>query len=338
MATIREVAERAGVSVATVSRVINNKSPVRAHLRARVEQVIKELDYHPSGIAKNMRNQTLRSIGVIIGDILNPFFTNVVRIVEEEAYQDGYSVILCNSNEDTDKEAAHLEFLHNERVAGIVWAPVGRLKEFPVNSIPIVLLDRHQQGLAVDSVVVDNIGGMRYAIQHLSALGHTRIGLISGPVNTSTGLERLNGYKLQLDQSNLPYDDELVVFGNYRESGGIDAIKHFLSLPNPPTAIIAGNNLMTIGALMALQEKKINIPDQMSLVGFDDMSWYPLMSPPITVVKQPIYELGHLAIDLLLRRMKDDREEFPLEISLQLQLIVRGSTSVPRSTMVFESA
>jgi DNA-binding LacI/PurR family transcriptional regulator len=330
MTTIKDVAEKAGVSVATVSRVINHKAIVRPSLRARVEKVIAELSYSPSGIAKNMRKQTLRSIGVILADILNPFFTHIVRIIEERAYQDSFSVILCNSNEDPDKEAAHLEFLQAERVAGVIWAPVGYVRKYSEISVPLVLLDRLQPGILADSVMVDNTAGVRLAVKHLVELGHHRIGMISGPINTSTGVDRLKGYKIEVEQNGLTFDNDLVVFSDFKESGGIEATKKLLDRRDPPTAIIAGNNLMTVGVLMVLRERGICLPDQMSLVGFDDMPWYSLVSPPITVIKQPVNELGRVAIDLLLRRVSNDCEDFPLQVNFHVQLIVRGSTSHPR--------
>jgi DNA-binding LacI/PurR family transcriptional regulator len=149
-------------------------------------------------------------------------------------------------------------------------------------------------------------------------------------MNTSTGMERLNGYQLEIEQHGLKFENDLVIFGDFKETGGIEATKKLMDRTDPPTAIIAGNNLMTIGTLMVLRERKISVPDQMSLVGFDDMPWYSLVSPAITVVKQPVNELGRFAIDLLLRRVSGDCGDFPLQVNLQVQLIVRGSTGKPQ--------
>ena len=193
----------------------------------------------------------------------------------------------------------------------------------------MVVIDRHMRGNSVDNVAVDNIIGLRLAVRHLVELGHQRIGLISGPAETSTSVERLEGYKIELANCGLNYEPNLVIPGDFKETGGVRAMHQLLSLTHPPSAVIAANNLMTIGALLVLHEKNIRIPEQMSVIGFDDMPWYSLLSPTITVVKQPLNEIGHMATDLLLRRIKNDRVDFPLEISLQPQLIVRESTSHP---------
>lgn len=330
MTTIHDVAARAGVSVATVSRVINGSDPVSEDLQQRVRQAIAELDYQPSGIARSMRGQSQRAIGVIIADILNPFFTRIVKAIEEIAYHAGYSVILCNSGEDPEKERRYLEFLKSERVAGIILAPTSSqlLQQSPGDQ-PIVILDRGMPDQEVDRVYIDNLNAMRQAVRHLIDLGHRRIGMVAGPPNLVTASQRLLGYQTELESWGIDPQEQVIEYGDFTEHGGLLATWRLLQADPCPTAVLIANNLMTIGALRSLAMQRVEIPQQISLVGFDDMNWYPLMSPPVTALRQPLHEIGQEAADLLLRRIAGDFSDFPHERSFAAHLVVRGSTSRP---------
>jgi LacI family transcriptional regulator len=333
MAHIKDVAARAGVSVATVSRVLNHNPRVKARLREQVLQAIADLDYRPSGIARNMRGQSVRVIGLIISDIQNPFFTTLVRAVEDVAHQNQYTVLLCNSDEDPQKEQLYVDVLSRERVAGVIIVPTDKDCCSPLlnGRIPVVMVDRKVPGLDTDSVVLDNVAGAYQATAHLTGLGHRRIGLVSAPLRVSVGLERRQGYERALQERGLPVDETLICVGNFKESGGYEAAKELLGLDPRPTAIFAVNNLMTMGTLQAIYEQGLQIPRDISLVGFDDLPWFPLLVPPLTAVGQPTYQIGAEAARLLFHRLREGAQDPVRAVVLQPELIVRGSTAAPAS-------
>jgi len=331
MARIKEVAERAGVSTATVSRVINESSNVSPRLRARVRAAIAELHYSPSRLARHLRSQSTRTIGLIISDIQNPFFTSLVRGVEDVAYQNGYSILLCNADEDPAKEHLYVEVLRAERVAGAIVACTSEtccqaLREFYLTWVAV---DRRVSNLAVDTVVVDNVAGARQAVLHLLDLGHRRIGLIGGPVTVTTGRERRDGYLAAFAERGVPVPTDLLRIGDFKEASGHRLVSELLAQPDPPTALFIANNLMTMGALQALQERAVHIPQDVSVVGFDDMPWLPLLAPPLTAVRQPTYQIGKEAAELLFRRLQEGPQKPTEMIVLQPELIIRGSTAAP---------
>jgi len=331
MARIKEVAERAGVSTATVSRVINQSSSVKPHLRERVLAAIAELHYSPSSLARHLRSQSTRTIGLIISDIQNPFFTSLVRGVEDVAYQNGYSILLCNADEDPTKEQLYVEVLRAERVAGAIVACTGEtcclaLRE---SYLTWVAVDRRVPGLAVDTVVVDNVAGAQQAVAHLLDLGHRRIGLISGPVTVTTGRERRDGYLAAFAARCLPVPTDLLLMGDFKEASGRRLASELLERADPPTALFVANNLMTMGALQALQEHAVRIPQDISVIGFDDVPWAPLLQPHLTTVRQPTYQIGKQAAELLFRRLREGPPKPTETIVLQPELIIRGSTAAP---------
>ena len=329
MANIKEVARVAGVSVATVSRVLNKNLNVKPKLRQKVLDAIQELNYQPSGIARNMRNQSARVIGLIITDIQNPFFTSLVRSVEDVAHQNHYTILLCNSDEDTEKEQLYFEVLSQERVAGVILVPSTSLsnKKIFKYKFPIVLVDRFVKDLDADSVTIDNELGAYEAVSHLIKLGHSRIGIVYAPTNVSTALGRYTGYKQALQENNIAFEDELTQMGDFKEQGGYIAANKLLDLSIPPTAIFSTNNLMTLGVLKAIHERGLKIPEDISIVGFDDMPWLSFFTPPLTAVRQPIYEIGKIAAELLLERLKGKATGQYQKIVLKPELIVRGSSA-----------
>ncbi len=328
---IKDVAARAGVSVATVSRVLNQNPRVKPHLRERVLQAMTELDYRPSGIARNMRNQSARVIGLIISDIQNPFFTALVRAVEDVAYANQYTVLLCNSDEDPQKEQLYVDVLSTERVAGVIIVPTSGDCCTPLlnRHTPVVMVDRKVPGLATDSVTLDNVAGAYQATAHLIGLGHRRIGLVGAPLHVSVGLERRQGYEKALREREIPVDETIIRTGNFKESGGYGAASELLGLDPRPTAIFAVNNLMTMGTLQAIHERGLRIPRDISIIGFDDMPWLPLLVPPLTAVRQPTYQIGAEAARLLFRRLREGSQEPVKTIVLQPELIIRGSATAP---------
>ena len=329
MATMKEVAKLAGVSVATVSRVLNDKPNVSPELRSRVLQAVEKLNYQRNRVARSLRAKTSLIIGLIISDIQNPFFTSVVRGVEDVAYDHGYTLLLCNSDEDPAKERLYIDIMLAEKVAGVIISPVAEVDNYSnvllQAGVPVVAMDRRMRDLEVDTVIVNNVEGVYQAIGHLIERGHRRIGFIGGPTRTTTGRERQEGYQKALAEHGLGLEQVLVKIGDFKQDSGYQMACQLLEMDDPPTAIFTANNLMTLGALNAIHEKKLSIPQEVAIVGFDDMSWAQSLAPPLTAVAQPTYELGRTAADLLLRRIGDPNR--PTEqICLEANLVVRESS------------
>jgi len=266
MATIKSVARAAGVSVATVSAVANGTKYVSEQLARRVRHAIDVTGYQPHGIARSLKNGSTQILGLIVTDITNPFFTAVARSVEDAAHLAGYAVVLCNSDEDVEKERVYLQLMRLRRVDGLIWAPagdIGNYKEFGTHQrAPTILFDRQIDGMPMDAVVVDNVRATREAIEYLISLGHQRISLITGLPHLSTSRERLQGYREAMAAHGLEPVPELVVQGNFRSGSAHDAALTLLGTEPRPTAIFASNNLMGIGLLKAIRELGIRCPDE----------------------------------------------------------------------------
>jgi DNA-binding LacI/PurR family transcriptional regulator len=326
--TIKHVADAAGVSTATVSRVLSGLAGVSADVGDRVRAAVRTLGYQPNRVARSLRVRTTRTIGVVIPDIENPFFTRVVRGIEEVLQAAEYSLLLANSNETPSRERINLATLQAEGVAGVIFTAVEgqRLdyRELLGERLPMVALSRVLPGLKVDTVTVANAEGGRMAVAHLIALGHRRIGFISGPIGISTARERQSGYEKALQEAGLPVSRDLIQYADFRQSGGYSSMQQLLDMRVPPSAVFAGSNLMTLGALQAIHERGFAIPDKIAIVGFDDMPWAVSLQPPLTAVAQPAFEVGTSAARLLLERLHDpDR---PIRhVVLETRLVVRAS-------------
>jgi len=329
MATIRDVARRAGVSIATVSRVLNDNPRVRPPLRDRVEQAIEELDYKPSALARGMRSQSSRVIGLILPDIENPFFTSLARAIEDAAHASRYSVLLCNSDDDPQKEQVYAEVMLAERVAGVILIPASAELCDPLlkRNIPLVCVDRPLPDCRVDTVRLDDELGGRLATEHLIASGHRRIGLIAGLRLAIVNQERLQGYKRALEAAGISFDPALVRHGDFQESGGYRATRELLELETRPTALFVTSHLMAAGALRAIREKGLQVPQDLSVVTFGETPWLSLFTPSLTTVRSPIYEMGKEAANLLLRRIKGEAPQSPVLVQLAPQLVVGESTA-----------
>ena len=327
---IRDVAKRAGVSTATVSHVLNGTRSTSEATRARVLEIVRELGYHPSAVARGLRTKSTGTLGVVLSDIRNPFFTAVVRGIEDVAQADGLNLIVCNSDEDEKKAETYLRLLLAKRVEGLVLAPTGRANEllepFLAMGIPVVLIDRTAPGLALPFVGVDNVQGAREAVAHLLEDGHRRIGIVAGLPTVSTSADRLKGYRLALRDRGLPADDSLVREGHSSVEGGEAAALDLLAQAQRPTALFTTNNFMTLGALKACAQLRLRCPDDVALCGFDDHEWAEIFSPALTVVRQPTYEIGTTAARLLARASHG--ETLAAEaVLLKTRLIIRASCS-----------
>ena len=328
MVTIEDVARLAGVSNSTVSRVLNKKEYVKESTRKKVFDAVTELGYKPSRIARSLRANASQIIGLIISDIQNPFFTSLVRAVEDIAYKHNYSLLLCNTDEDPEKENLYVELMLSERVSGVIITPT-REYNCPIQKllemhVATVCVDRQVLDCETDSVVSDNVDSSFKLIEHLIKNGHRRIGALLGPSEISTFRERLRGYLDALQQYDLSIDENLIKQGIPKEQEGYELANQLLDLPERPTAIIAGNNLMALGAIHAIKDRKLSLPGDISLVSFDDREWAQLITPTITVASQPTYEMGQQAAELVMRRLENDDISFE-HVVLESEIIFRES-------------
>lgn len=330
--TINDVAKYAKVSRATVSRVLNQNPKVDAKLRSRVLDAINALGYQPNRAARRLRAQSSNVIGLVISDIQNPYFLSVTRGVEDAASAQQMSLILCNSDENPDKERMYLQVMEAERVAGLIIVPAHSdnaqdLNKLKKAGIPIILLDRAVKNVQVDTICVDNERGAYEAVNHLIELGYRRIATITGSLQLTTGQERYQGYLKALKAAGIAVNEELVKFGDFKTESGYRLVQELMNAPEPPDAIFVANNLMSLGALRALLEQNIHVPEDVALVGFDDLPWSGELYSPLTAVSQPTYELGQEAVSLLLRRLANPKAPY-LTVVLQPHLIVRTSCGV----------
>ncbi|NLF76153.1 MAG: LacI family transcriptional regulator [Chloroflexi bacterium] len=328
--TLKDVASHAGVSRATVSRVLNHNPRVAGDLRDRVLDAIQELGYQPNRAARRLRASSSDVLGLIISDIENPFFTSVVRGVEDAAYAYQMSIVLCNTDEDPEKQKMYLRVMQAERVAGLIISPTNVEEDFTElerAGIPVILLDRRTDPYETDAVTIDNVAGAYLAVKHLIDLGYERIGMIGGSPHLTTGRERYEGYRKALSTAGLKVDERLIKVGDFKIDSGYHLMLELIAAPQPPRAVFVANNLMTLGALRALRERAVRVPDTMALVGFDDMPWASELCPPLTTISQPTYELGQETVQLLVRRLANP--DAPVRtVTLQPRLVIRESCGV----------
>jgi LacI family transcriptional regulator len=332
VATITDVAKRAGVSPVTVSRVINNASNVMPETRARVLAAIHDLGYVPNVAARSLRSKRMHSLALILPDITNSFWTTVARGVEDAAQARGYAVLLCNTDENLAKQAGYLRLVASQRVDGVIIAPcdddpehVAPLRE---RAMPTVVIDRMVTGWDVDRVRGDSLAGAYALVRHLISLGHVRIAMISGPCGTSTADERVLGYRMALAEAGLPVDERLIRRGEFRISSGEQMTRAIFQEGLRPTAIFAANNALAMGAIDAAGELGLRIPQDLALVCFDDLANSSRLFPFLTVAVQPAYEIGLKAAQLLLGRLEGRVADPPREFVLPTRMIVRYSCGV----------
>lgn len=332
MATIYDVAQRASVSPATVSRVMNQRGNVQADLASRVTAAVADLDYRPNGIARSLRRQTSTVWALIFSDIDAVHFTSLSRGVMEVGQRVGCSVVLCNTDDELDRERRYLDVALTDRVSGVVISPASEcetdLDPLLEEGIPVVTIDRHIGSDSVSSVLVDNKHGAAQATTHLIDSGYLRIACVTGPSALSTATRRLAGFQAALEAAGRVCDPSLVRMADFKEAGGYAAMSELLELPEPPDAVFVANSMMALGALECLADRDVDIPGEMGIVGFDDHPWARLLRPPLTTVAQPTYELGRLAAELLVERVANPDAPV-VTATLPTELIIRES-SVPR--------
>lgn len=332
--TIQDVARAAGVSIATVSATLNRSAPVSPELAERVRQAVRDVDYHPNAVARSLKKGRTSTIGLIVPDITNPFFTAVLESVERTAQARGYSVMLCNSDFDLTKERKQFDLLRSRMVDGFILASLGEGQDIrhllAERQLPLVQFDRTVTGLDTDCVLVDSEGGTREAIGHLIQLGHRRIGIVSGPAELTPSAQRLAGYAAALREAGIPYDPDLVGLSEFRRQEGQAAAHALLRRAPDVTAIFGAGNMLAIAVMLALREAGLRCPEDISVAGFDDFEWADVFHPRLTVVAQPAAEVGQEVVRLLLDRAETPGETLPpRRVVLATRLIIRDSTTMP---------
>jgi DNA-binding LacI/PurR family transcriptional regulator len=331
MATIYEVAQQAGVSTATVSRAINGKAPVAALTRRRVESAIRTLRYEPNHVARSLVTATTDTIAIVLPDITNPFFPDLVKGIQLLADERRYTVLLLNTGADLEREEHSLLALRRKRVDGVILVGMAMKGDRIVRAlgadVPVVVLDRSISRLDATLVALDNIEGARLATQHLIDLGHQAIAHITGPEGLPLVAQRLSAYRKTLRAADIRPEPDLVVAGDFTEDGGYRAVDRLLAGGSRFTAIFAANDLSAIGAMAALKAHGLSVPRNVSVVGFDAIHLSAYSTPPLTTVRQPAYEMGRKAAELLIDSIRATSVHRPMKVLFKPDLIVRQSSA-----------
>lgn len=329
MTTLKDIASRAGVSTATVSCVLNNTRFVSHGLRARVMAVVEETNYRPNRLARSLRLKRTNTIGLIVTNVLNPFYTEIARAVEDRAGQLGLTVVLCNSDDRAEKERQYAELMRDKQVDGLLIAPAlgdhSYLRSLLDDDYPLVLVNRTVPDLAVSTVTVDNERAAYMATQHLAEHGHSRIGALLANSGSQLSNVRRRGYERALAEHGLPVSNALAADGLSTLEGGLAVTKQLLRSEDPPTAIVSLSTLMTIGALRAFREMGVRCPEEVALVGFGETLWNPIADPPVSSIAQPARDIGAGAVDLLESLIARNHAGEPVSRVLSCQLIPRRS-------------
>ncbi len=329
-----DVARLAGVSRATVSAVVNGNKYVSDDLRERVERAIAQLGYRPDGIARSLKSSRTATIGLVIPSIESHFWAPVVRGAEAVLAESGYRLVLANTDEEGDRAQAALEALLDHRVDGILIAPPAGSQRrhydaYLASGRPLVCIERTVPGVESDYVGVDGRAGGHAAATHLLNLGRSRLAVLTLPLDVSASRERVQGVREALQERHMTLDDEQVAVG-MSEGEGFAAAQQLLQREPRPDALIVAGLRMTIGAFAAVREAGLRIPEDVALIGYDETPWASVLTPPLTVVRQPARELGRIAAEMLLRRLREGAEEGPQSVVLQPELLVRGSCGAER--------
>lgn len=335
--TLKDIAEKSGVSVSTVTRVLNDKAReyrISDETSRLVEKTARKLKYRPNQLARGLRLKKTQTIGLLAPDISNPFFAYITRRIQNIAAEHNYSIVICNTNEDQNIEIEQTQLLLSKGIDGFIIMPVGlsfkHLQNIKKEGVPIVLIDRCFEELPFNSVVIDNYEGAYSAVKHLIEYGHERIGMIQGLPHTYTNNGRVEGYLNALRDHKIKINKNYIIGSDFGKENGYCSAKKLLSFKKPPTALFLSSDLIALGALEAIYEANIRVPDDVSLVAFDDIDFAPFLISPLTVVSQPKDRLGEIAVNLLIQQLKKRKTEKPVTEILKPQLIVRESVKKMR--------
>jgi Transcriptional regulators len=322
-ATIKDVAKYTGLSIATISKYINGGNVLEQN-KALIDNAINILGFKVNEIARGLKTNKTMTIGVLIPSLENIFSTTIISCVENILMESGYSTIICDYKHNSDLEKNKFDFLLQKAVDGIIIMPQDidkeRIEKALAKNIPVILIDRTIKGLDCDVVLVDNLNASYNAVEHLISKGHKRIGIICGPQSIYTAQERLKGYYRVFEDYNLPVDEDIIRFGDYEVESGYSLLNQLLDNDNPPTAIYVTNYEMTLGAVMAINERNIKVPEEISIIGFDNIELAKVVKPTLSIVVQPMELIGETSANLLLKRLKGDNGNFPLMFRLKTEL------------------
>ena len=325
--TIKDVADMAGVSPATASRVLSGNPATSPESRERVIAAASRLEFHPNAQARALRSTRTNVIGLLMSDVRNPFFADLAHAAEQSALAEGFVTLLGNANESTVQQDRYLDTFISQRVDGVIAAPQGTgsssLRALLAREVPTVFVDRTIDGIDVPSVTTDSDNGIRQAVEHLAQQGHTRVGYVAGPQTTSTGRDRLRSYAKAAQDYGISTDPSLTYFGDFQSRSGSAAAHHLLGLSQPPTALLAADSPMAVGALATLNRKGMRIGRDMALIAFDDIEWFSLLDPPLTVISHDVEAMGRIAVELLLDLINGGQ---PASVVLPSELIIRASS------------
>ncbi|MEJ6950438.1 LacI family DNA-binding transcriptional regulator [Natronospora cellulosivora (SeqCode)] len=328
MATIRDVAEKAGVSIATVSRVLNKQSAVKPSTKVKVEKAIKDLNYQPNYLGRNLRRAETKLILVVLQNISNPFYAKVVKGIEDIGHKNNYNIMICNTDSDPTRERSYLELLLNKLVDGVIlMAPEIEAEELDQISknFPLVQCCEYKEGTQAPHISIDNLAAGYTAISHLIKLGHNRIGMISASNRLLSAIQREKGYKKALLDAGIEFDTDLIKYGSYGFNGGLRAAKELLNMDKSPTAIFTISDITAIGAIKAIKEKGLKVPDDIAVIGFDNTSIASMYDPQLTTIAQPRYDLGRISMEILLDIINNE-DVSSKEVYLEHELVIRKST------------
>jgi len=324
-----EVARVADVSVFTVSAVINGTTAVSDGLRERVNAAIAETGYKRNTLARSLKTGRSMTIGLTIGDITNPFYTDVAASIQKTLHDAGYAVMLCCNDGNANLQDEQVALLRDRMVDGLIMSPIGDDDELRTAlenvGVPTVLVDRTLEGFDCDSVLLDNQSAVEDAISYLISLGHKRIGFVSGTFDSYTGRERLAGYRKALEAAGLPFQENLVELGKFRVDDAYNATLRLMNARMPPTAVFSSNNQMVIGVMKALRDLGLDCPEEVSVAGLDDFPWADAFKPQLTTVAQPVEAFGRHASQMLLDRIDGDEKGPPRHLILKGELRIRKS-------------
>lgn len=333
--TIKDVAYKAGVSIATVSHVVNDTRYVSDELKQRVFAAMEQLNYHPNSLARSLRVGQTNTIGLISPDNSNPFFAEISRLIESEGFNNGYSVILCNTDDNPAKEAKYVDVLIAKQVDGVIFMSAGEsvesLQRLWNQNIPVVVTDREVPNVLADMVLVDNQKGGYQVTKYLISLGHSQIACITGPSRARSSAQRVRGFDQAMADAGLTVNPVYINDGDFRSKSSELSMNRLLALKAPPTAVFACNDLMAIGAIRSARNHGLRVPEDISIAGFDDISYCQAVHPSLTTVSQPYAEMAKIATDLLIQRISEQHEnnrvkEFKRFV-LDPKLVIRDSCS-----------
>ncbi len=335
--TIKDVASKAGVSTATVSRYLNSSGYVSKEIQKKISDVIEELDFIPNNVAQSLKRTRTKTIGIVIPDLSNVSFMDTVKAISDIVIAHNYQPIILSSDENLDNENKILDVLVSKRVDGIIIASAGRnekLLKIHGNGLPIVLMDRDfcntDDNIIIDSVLNDNFTGSYQMINYLISLGHKKIAILCSQQNPVLINDRLRGYINAHEHNGMDVDENYILYGNYKFESGYELTKRLIMQPLKPTAIFSVNNLMALGAVAALNEMNISIPDEMSVCAFGVFKYHPILNPDMTVINQRPVELGIKAAELLINRIKNPKDWVPQKFVFDADIIMRNSCSGPK--------